>query len=72
MIFIIKYQKMSKDLLKIVRKHLNESFAKYTMFERRMFCDDVLSRIGEYGDEYVNALSELNSQFPVTKYRRED
>ena len=63
---------MSKELSKIVKKHLKESFAKYTMFERRMFCDDVISRIGDYGDEYVNALNESNSNFPVTKYKRED
>jgi hypothetical protein len=41
------------------------------MFERRMFCDDVISRIGEYGDEYVDALNQLNSQYPVTKYKRD-
>jgi len=63
---------MNDIISKLVKKHLKESFAKYTMFERRMFCEDVISRIGEYGDEYVNALNELNSNFPVTKYKRQD
>jgi hypothetical protein len=62
---------MSNQISRIVKKYLNESFAKYTMFERRMFCDDVISRIGEYGDEYVDALNQLNSQYPVTKYKRD-
>lgn len=31
--------------------------------------DGVVNRIGEYGDEYIGALEELNEQFPVTKYK---
>ena len=32
--------------------------------------DEVINRIGEYGEEYVRAIEELNSKFPSTKYRR--
>jgi hypothetical protein len=29
-----------------------------------------INRIGQYGDEYIRALEELNSKFESTKYRR--
>ena len=31
--------------------------------------DEVINRIGEYGQEYISALGELNNKFPSTKYR---
>ena len=59
------------DLKKTIRKHLNEGFAKYSKFERAMIIQDVLDRVGQYEDEYVNALKEFNSQFPSTMYKRD-
>ena len=59
------------DLKKTIRKHLREGFAKYSKFERAMIIQDVLDRVGQYEDEYVNALKELNSQFPSTMYKRD-
>lgn len=32
--------------------------------------DEVINRINEYGDEYIEQLETLNSGFPSTKYRR--
>jgi len=32
--------------------------------------DEVINRIGEYGQEYTFELEQLNSRFPSTKYRR--
>jgi hypothetical protein len=36
-----------------------------------MIIQDVLDRVGQYEDEYVNALKEFNSQFPSTMYKRD-
>jgi hypothetical protein len=32
--------------------------------------DDVINRIGEYGEEYLHELTELNNRFPSTKYTK--
>ena len=32
--------------------------------------DEVINRINEYGDEYIEQLETLNGGFPVTKYKR--
>jgi len=32
--------------------------------------DEVVNRIGQYGEEYIQALNDLNSSFPVTKYKK--
>ena len=47
------------DLKKTIRKHLREGFAKYSKFERAMRIQDVLDRVGQYEDEYVNALKKI-------------
>jgi len=31
--------------------------------------DEVVNRIGEYGEEYIHELTKLNNKFPSTKYR---
>jgi len=31
--------------------------------------NEVINRIGEYGEEYTYELEQLNSRFPSTKYR---
>lgn len=32
--------------------------------------DEVVNRIGQYGEEYTNALKILNNKFPSTKYKK--
>lgn len=32
--------------------------------------DEVVNRIGEYGDDYIYELEQLNSRFPSTKYKK--
>jgi len=61
----------NSELKKTIRKHLLEGFAKYSKFERAMIIQDVLDRVGQYEDEYVNALREFNSNFPSTMYKRD-
>lgn len=31
--------------------------------------DEVVNRIGEYGEDYIQELIKLNNKFPSTKYR---
>lgn len=32
--------------------------------------DEVINRVNEYGDEYIEQLETLNSGFPVAKYKK--
>ena len=32
--------------------------------------DEVINRVNEYGEEYIEQLQTLNSGFPVTKYKK--
>ena len=32
--------------------------------------DEVINRVGQYGEEYTSELEQLNSKFPSTKYKR--
>lgn len=32
--------------------------------------DEVINRINEYGEEYISQLNQLNSGYPVTKYKK--
>jgi len=32
--------------------------------------DEVINRIGQYGEDYIKSLNDLNSSFPVTKYKK--
>jgi hypothetical protein len=66
-----KPQITESKLESIIRKTIKENFAKYSKIERMVFVQDVLDRIGQYGDEYVEQLNNLNSQFPSTKYKRD-
>jgi hypothetical protein len=66
-----KLQINESKLELIIRKTIKENFAKYSKIERMVFVQDVLDRIGQYGDEYVEQLNNLNSEFPSTKYKRD-
>jgi hypothetical protein len=37
---------------------------------RSEIVDEVVNRIGEYGDDYIYELEQLNSRFPSTKYKK--
>ena len=60
---------------RIVKKVINEDDKFVTgvaASERTELVDDVINRINEHGMKYIMALNELNFNFPVEKYKRQD
>lgn len=56
------------DIEGLVKKIIKESeFPKSVTTE---IIDEVINRVNEYGDEYIEQLETLNSGFPVTKYKK--
>jgi uncharacterized protein YukJ len=63
------------DLNRIVKKVINESndfVTGISASERTELVDDVINRINEHGNSYINALNELNFSFPVERYKRQE
>ena len=63
------------QISKIIKRVINESDDFVTgvaASKRTELVDDVINRINEYGNEYMNALNSLNSEFPVERYKRMD
>ena len=61
------------DIENLVKKILKEDERPRggTMFGGKAeIVDEVLNRLGQYGEEYLKALDELNKKFPSTKYRK--
>ena len=59
------------DIENLVKKILKEERPRGGMLYggKSEIVDEVINRIGEYGQEYISALEELNNKFPSTKYR---
>ena len=59
------------DIENLVKKILKEERPRGGMLYggKSEIVDEVINRIGEYGQEYISALGELNNKFPSTKYR---
>jgi len=63
------------DIKRIVKKVINEDDKFVTgvaASERTELVDDVINRINEHGMKYIMALNELNFNFPVEKYKRQE
>lgn len=61
------------DIEKLVKKIIKESdFPRGgTVYGGKAeIVDEVINRINEYGDEYIEQLESVNSGFPVTKYKK--
>jgi hypothetical protein len=61
------------QITKLVKKVLNEDDSFVTgvaASDRTELVDDVINRINEYGEEYMSALRQLNSDFEVKRYKR--
>lgn len=60
------------DIEGLVKKILKESPRGGGMMYGNLaeIIDEVINRVNEYGDEYIEQLETLNSGFPVTKYKK--
>ena len=63
------------DINRIIKKVIKESddfVTGISASERTELVDDVINRINEHGSSYINALNELNFNFPVERYKRQE
>jgi hypothetical protein len=60
------------DIENLVKKILKEDRPRGGMLYggKSEIVDEVINRVGEYGEEYTSELEQLNNRFPSTKYRR--
>jgi hypothetical protein len=62
------------DIENLVKKIINEDneFPRGGMVYggKAEIIDEVINRVNEYGEEYIEQLQTLNSGFPVTKYKK--
>jgi hypothetical protein len=60
------------DIENLVNKILKEDRPRGGMLygEKSEIVDEVVNRIGQYGDEYIYELEQLNNRFPSTKYKK--
>lgn len=61
------------DIENLVKKILKEDERPRggTMFGGKAeIVDEVINRLGQYGDEYLKELDALNKKFPSTKYKK--
>ena len=61
------------DIRRIIKNVVNENGGYVTGLapsERTELVDDVINRINEHGMRYIDALKDINSEFPVEKYKR--
>ena len=64
-----------RDINRIVNNIINEDDDFVTgvaASKRTELVDDVINRINEYGNKYMNALNSLNMDFPVERHKRMD
>ena len=58
------------QLVSLIKNKINESNYMYSNMERAELIQDIMDRVLEYGDDYVQALNALNSAFKPKKYRK--
>jgi hypothetical protein len=54
----------------LIKIKVNESNYMYSNMERAELIQDIMDRVLEYGDDYIQALNALNSAFKPKKYRK--
>lgn len=59
-----------EQLVNLIRKKVNESNYMYSNMERAELLQDVMDRVLEYGDDYIQALNALNSAFKPSKHKK--
>ena len=63
------------EINRIVKNIVNENedfVTGISASERTELVDDVINRINEHGTDYIVELNKLNSEFPVTRYKRQE
>jgi len=58
------------QLVNLIRNKVNESSYMYSNMERAELIQDIMDRVLEYGNDYIQALNALNSAFKPKKYRK--
>lgn len=58
------------QLVNLIKKRVNESNYMYSNMEKAELIQDVMDRVLEYGEDYIQALNALNSAFRPKKYRK--
>jgi len=59
-----------EKLVKIIDKIIKESNYMYSNMEKAELIQDVMDRVLEYGEDYIQALNALNSAFKPQKYKK--
>ena len=58
------------QLVNLIKTKVNESNYMYSNMERAELIQDIMDRVLEYGDDYVQSLNALNSAFKPKKYKK--
>lgn len=58
------------QLVNSIKKRLEESNYMYSNMERAELVQDVMDRVLEYGEDYIQALNALNSAFKPSKHKK--
>ena len=58
------------QLVNSIKNKLNESNYMYSNMDKAELIQDVMDRVLEYGEDYIQALNALNSAFKPKKYRK--
>ncbi len=58
------------QLVNLIKKKINESNYMYSNMEKAELIQDVMDRVLEYGEDYIQALNALNSAFKPKKYKK--
>lgn len=58
------------QLVNSIKRRLSESNYMYSNMDKAELIQDVMDRVLEYGEDYIQALNALNSAFKSKKYRK--
>jgi hypothetical protein len=59
-----------EKLVRIIDKIIKESNYMYSNMEKAELIQDVMDRVLEHGEDYIQALNALNSAFKSQKYKK--
>ena len=59
-----------EQLVNLIKNKVNESNYMYSNMERAELIQDVMDRVLEYGEDYIQALNALNSAYRPSKHKK--